>query len=361
MEKSDELKLLKAMHLHVQAEISRNDVKLFDYRGYQRFLESLVNLKEYDAFKSQKGLSENIVVPDQLIPSDEKFRSKPTAYMGLMEPPGFVPFTRLRLPQPSYENMDYSPHQIAYRTYFSSWYFSTSITSRFSSPMINLGAQNLSKYFKNPSELIDLIKDLEVSNLTLIQNCQDAEEIIESFRKKEKALKDESANEVENLMEKMKQMKERILKRDDEYIEEFNGDLNSETVLSEEEEFKKLCEKIASVFEQCSIKKEIKEDVPSNKQLNTAVAQFAQIEAHLADLLTSVSSYPPDRVAALFASVRTARRNEFRRQQREAERIRQEERNRRILERAQAPPPDVAASRHVAAKIEANLKEKSSK
>lgn len=34
-----------------------------------------------------------------------------------------------------------------------------------------------------------------------------------------------SAAEVENLMEKMKQLKEVILKGDDEYFEEFDGDL----------------------------------------------------------------------------------------------------------------------------------------
>lgn len=74
----------------------------------------------------------------------------------------------------------------------------------------------------------------------------------------------------------------------------------------------------------------------------SAVAQFAQIEAHLVALLTSVAaaeSVSPERVAALRHSVREARRNEFRRQQREAERRRQEERNQRILQRAQAPPP----------------------
>ncbi len=42
MAKEDELRSLKAQLIHVQAEISRNEIKLHDYRGYQRFLESLV-------------------------------------------------------------------------------------------------------------------------------------------------------------------------------------------------------------------------------------------------------------------------------------------------------------------------------
>ncbi|VDL18505.1 unnamed protein product [Hymenolepis diminuta] len=160
---------------------------------------------------------------------------------------------------------------------------------------------DLTKYFKNPSELIDLLKDLETSNLTLIQNCQDAEEIIESLRKTEETLKEESETEVATLTEKVKHLREIILNGDDEYIEEFN-------------------------------------------QKVTAVAQFAQIQAHFAALRSSVSSYPPGRVAALLISVRNARRNEFRRRQKEEQQKKQEERNRRILERAQAPPPSAAVS-----------------
>ncbi|KAM3176022.1 hypothetical protein ACTXT7_007322 [Hymenolepis weldensis] len=200
---------------------------------------------------------------------------------------------------------------------------------------------DLTKYFKNPSELIDLLKDLETSNLTLIQNCQDAEEIIESLRKTEKTLKEESETEVANLTEKVKHLREIILKGDDEYIEEFNQKVVPEEVANEKE-FKKLCENIATVYKECNIQKETNEEVSFGKQINTAVAQFTQIQAHFAALLSSVSSYPPERVAALLVSVRNARRNEFRRQQREEQQKKQEERNRRILERAQAPPPGAA-------------------
>ncbi|VDK20466.1 unnamed protein product [Taenia asiatica] len=220
---------------------------------------------------------------------------------------------------------------------------------------------NLNKYFKEPSELIDLLKDLEVSNLSLIQNCQDAEEIIESLRRKENMIKEKSAAEIRDLVEKMNQLEEVIVKKDNEFIEEFNKDLfklvkclfivsfnkielfcrGSEEVKCEEEQFKELCEKIAYVYEKCDLQKETKTEGATIKPIS-AVAQLAQIEAHLVALLTSVAaaaSVSPERVAALRHSVRAARRNEFRRQQREAERRRQEERNQRILQRAQAPPP----------------------
>ena len=77
------------------------------------------------------------------------------------------------------------------------------------------------------------------------------------------------------------------------------------------------------------------------------MAQLAEIEAHLYDLLTDIAIYAkssPERVASLHQLVRVARRNEFHRQQLEAERQRQEERNQRILQRAQAPPPPKKAS-----------------
>uniref|UniRef100_A0A5K3EK20 DUF4200 domain-containing protein n=2 Tax=Mesocestoides corti TaxID=53468 RepID=A0A5K3EK20_MESCO len=40
--KEEELKCLKSQLLKVQAEISRNKIRLHDYQSYQRFLESLV-------------------------------------------------------------------------------------------------------------------------------------------------------------------------------------------------------------------------------------------------------------------------------------------------------------------------------
>nr|CUU99041.1 hypothetical transcript [Hymenolepis microstoma] len=204
---------------------------------------------------------------------------------------------------------------------------------------------DLSKHFNHPSELIDLLKNLEISNLALIQSCQDAEEIVESLSKTEKALREESEREIAALSDKIEQLREIILKGDDEYIEEFNQKMVPGEVTNEEEEFKTLCENVAIVYQETS------EEAMLGKQVTTAVSQFAQIEAHLADLLSSVSSYPPQRVAHLFTSVRNARRNEFRRQQREEEQRKEEERNRRILERAQAPPPDVAAFRRAAAKL----------
>ena len=81
--------------------------------------------------------------------------------------------------------------------------------------------------------------------------------------------------------------------------------------------------------------------VPLNL-LNSPVAQLAKIEAYLYDILNDVAKAAkaaPERVAALHQAVRVARRNEFRQQQLEAERQRQEERNQRILQRAQEPPP----------------------
>ncbi|VDO04584.1 unnamed protein product [Rodentolepis nana] len=274
MEKAEYLRLLRSKILHVQAEISRNDVKLNDYRGYQRFLVTLVKMKESESSLDKQG---KIILSTQRLPY--------------------------------------------------------------------LYSEELSNYFNHPSELIDLLKNLEISNLALIQGCQDAEEVIESLSRTEKTLREESEKEVATLNEKIERLREMILEGDDEYIEEFNQKMVPEEATNEEEEFRKLCENVASVY------KEISEEVVLGKQVITAVTQFAQIEAHIAERLSSVSSYPPQRVAHLFTSVRNARRNEFRRQQREEEKRKEEERNRRILERAQAPPPDVAAFRRAAVKL----------
>ncbi|KAL5105470.1 hypothetical protein TcWFU_005204 [Taenia crassiceps] len=323
MEKAEELRILKAQYLQLQTEICRNDVKLHDYRGYQRFLESLVKVKgqqlEDDKTQSKKDLPQDVENIDTNLnkPADER----QTDVLGTVLK-AVIKFQRRLQVKPS-------------------------ATSPLEKPSVEDGESsseesfNLKKYFKEPSELIDLIKDLEVSNLSLIQNCQDAEEIIESLRRKENAIKAESAAEVKDLVEKMNQLKEVVLKKDNDFIEEFDSKLVSEEVRCEEQQFQKLCGKVAYVYEKCGLHKETKAEGATLKSIS-AVTQFAQIEAHLTALLTSVAaaeSASPERVAALRHSVRAARRNEFRRQQREVERRRQEERNQRILQRAQAPPP----------------------
>ncbi|KAL5965150.1 hypothetical protein TSMEX_007140 [Taenia solium] len=311
MEKTEELRLLKAQYLQLQTEICRNDVKLHDYRGYQRFLESLVKVKgkelENDKTQPRRGLlqdAETVNMCAKKSPDERQADVLGTVLKAVIK------FQRRLQVKPSATGAQ-------------------------------LSTKNLNKYFKEPSELIDLLKDLEVSNLSLIQNCQDAEEIIESLRRKENMIKAESTAEIKDLVEKMNQLKEVVVKKDNEFIEEFNKELGSEEVKCEEEQFKELCEKIAYVHEKCGLQKEMETEGATIKPIS-AVAQLAQIEAHLVALLTSVAaaaSVSPERVAALRHLVRAARRNEFRRQQREAERRRQEERNQRILQRAQAPPP----------------------
>jgi hypothetical protein len=39
-------------------------------------------------------------------------------------------------------------------------------------------------YFKNPQQLLDIFADLEEKNLTLIQHCQEAEEVLEEINRK---------------------------------------------------------------------------------------------------------------------------------------------------------------------------------
>ncbi|EUB59959.1 Coiled-coil domain-containing protein 37 [Echinococcus granulosus] len=280
IEKTEEFRLLNAQYLQLQAEICRNDIKLHDYRGYQRFLESLVKMNgqkngdgkiqsKTDLRKEAKSMDTSTKrSPDErqadvlgtVLKAVIKFQRQLQ-----VKPPDTSP-----LEKPSVEDGESSSEE----------------------------SFNLNKCFKESSELIDLLKDLEISNLSLIQNCQDAEETIESLRRKEEMLKTESADEVRDLVEKMNRLKAVVLKKDNEFMEEFGKEI--------------------------------------------AVAQFAQIEAHLATLLTLVTaaeSVSEARVATLRHSVRVTRLNEFHRQQREAERRRQEGRNQRILLRAQAPPP----------------------
>ncbi|CDI96817.1 coiled coil domain containing protein 37 [Echinococcus multilocularis] len=322
IEKTKEFGLLNAQYLQLKAEICRNDIKLHDYRCYQRFLESLVKMKgqktgdgKIQSMTDLQKEAKSMDTSTKRSPDERQADVLGTVLKAVIKfqrrlqvkPPDTSP-----LEKPSVEDGECSSEE----------------------------SFNLNKCFKESSELMDLLKDLEISNLSLIQNCQDAEETIESLRRKEEMLKTESTTEVRDLVEKMNRLKAVVLKKDNEFMEEFGKEMGSKEIKTEEEQFEKLCEKIAYVNEKCSLQKGKKTEVTLVRPIS-AVSQFAQIEAHLDTLLTSVTaaeSVSEVRVATLRHSVRVTRLNEFHRQQREAERRRQEGRNQRILLRAQAPP-----------------------
>uniref|UniRef100_A0A5K3EIB2 DUF4200 domain-containing protein n=1 Tax=Mesocestoides corti TaxID=53468 RepID=A0A5K3EIB2_MESCO len=197
----------------------------------------------------------------------------------------------------------------------------------------------LDNYFKEPHELITVLKDLEVANLSLIQNCQDAEDTIESLRKGEELLNKQSLKETEDVKTRMKQL--------EEIISQWNNDLSQDGMpepdegeAKQDKQFAELCEQIADVYNTCGLQKLY--PISENEEAPLrALEQFARIDAHVAFLLTSVASSgaSEERVEALRREVRAARREKLRQEQREAERAKQEERARRALLRARAPAP----------------------
>ena len=67
---------MKAQNLHIQTEISRNDAKLHEYRGYQHFLESLVKLKGDYKESDMEGNSLLVLFIEQISQKPNEFVQK---------------------------------------------------------------------------------------------------------------------------------------------------------------------------------------------------------------------------------------------------------------------------------------------
>ncbi|EPZ31136.1 hypothetical protein ROZALSC1DRAFT_28063 [Rozella allomycis CSF55] len=153
-------------------------------------------------------------------------------------------------------------------------------------------------YFQNPQQLLAIFSELEETNLSLIQNVQEMEETLEDLRQK--------THETEKSMEKAtKGLRDQI-----EFIE---------AAIKKEEE-----------------KAKILEERSKDTNIGT-LSMLTAIENKLEQLFESIEMLPPDKVEQAEKIKDKERRHRIREEKLEAQRLIQEERVQRALERAKAP------------------------
>uniref|UniRef100_A0A1I8IMY7 DUF4200 domain-containing protein n=1 Tax=Macrostomum lignano TaxID=282301 RepID=A0A1I8IMY7_9PLAT len=155
-------------------------------------------------------------------------------------------------------------------------------------------AEDLELYFSKPQELLQIFTELEESNLNLIQNCQESEETLEELRQSNQILSRRMDRETKTL---------------NEQIDKLNKSIEREESKARELEIK----------------------------CNT-LQMLTDIENRIEYLFQTLELLPPELVEAAQKSKDKERRLKAREDKKEQERLRQEERVRRALERAKEPP-----------------------
>ncbi|KAJ3183482.1 Coiled-coil domain-containing protein 38 [Geranomyces variabilis] len=187
-------------------------------------------------------------------------------------------------------------------------------------------------YFKSPQQLLDIFAELEENNLALIQNCQETEETLEELKQRIVDTEARMDQETQSLKHQIDFLNAAIAREEDKakMLEErakmfSTGNLGGE---SQEKLLEELNHKVKEVYRRC---------IGDNEATLSTLTMLTTIENRLENLFETIEMMPMDKVEQAEKMKDKERRQRLREEKMEAQRLLQEERVQRALERARAP------------------------
>ncbi|KAI8593585.1 hypothetical protein BDZ88DRAFT_93809 [Geranomyces variabilis] len=187
-------------------------------------------------------------------------------------------------------------------------------------------------YFKSPQQLLDIFAELEENNLALIQNCQETEETLEELKQRIVDTEERMDQETQSLKHQIDFLNAAIAREEDKakMLEErakmfSTGNLGGE---SQEKLLEELNHKVKEVYRRC---------IGDNEATLSTLTMLTTIENRLENLFETIEMMPMDKVEQAEKMKDKERRQRLREEKMEAQRLLQEERVQRALERARAP------------------------
>lgn len=186
-------------------------------------------------------------------------------------------------------------------------------------------------YFASPQDLLKVFSELEGHNLSLITNGQEVEESLQDLEdrvQEEQRLMREEESEAARKNAEL----EAMIEHESElswFAKERTTYFSSSNSEKQEEELAALETKVAAVYVEC---------IGENEANISALQMLTNIENKLEELFEMIAKMPPDQVEAAEKAKEKQRRIRAREEKLEAQRLHQEERVRKALERAQAAP-----------------------
>jgi len=186
-------------------------------------------------------------------------------------------------------------------------------------------------FFSSPKELLDIYAELEAHNLSLITNGQETEEALQDLEERSAADTRKMEHEVDFLASQIAGLEHEIGKEEDNcwLARERTSYFSASNLDKQEDEMKALDVKVAAVYEVC---------IGENEANISTLQMLTNIENRLEELFESIAKMPPAKVEEAERTKEKQRRIRLREEKIEAQRVHQEERVRKALERAQAAP-----------------------
>ncbi|XP_067933536.1 cilia- and flagella-associated protein 100-like [Watersipora subatra] len=188
-------------------------------------------------------------------------------------------------------------------------------------------------WFTDPQQLLDIFGELEEQNLSLIQNSQETEEALEEMRQTIKVTQIKMEKETAILKEQIDKLNTAIYKEEAKANElEMKAKMFSFGEFKQEDQDQMLAalnRKVAEVYGAC---------IGQNEANISTLQMLTNIENRLEELFEQIEMMPADKVEAAEKAKEKERRLKAREEKMEQQRLHQEERVRRALERAKAEP-----------------------
>ncbi|XP_076448152.1 cilia- and flagella-associated protein 100-like [Babylonia areolata] len=213
--------------------------------------------------------------------------------------------------------------------------------------------EELELYFKESQQLLDIFAELEEQNLSLIQNSQETEEALEEMKQNIKNTRHKMTQETKVLKEQIDKLQKAINKEEEKAAElkikakMFNyGEFKEE---DQEKSLQTLNRKVEEVYRSC---------IGDNEANISTLQMLTNIENRLEELFEMIETMPQDKVEAAEKAKEKERRLKMREEKIEQQRLHQEERVRRALERAKAEPKKTTGKKLVFRSEPPQLKKK---
>ncbi|XP_045165037.1 cilia- and flagella-associated protein 100-like isoform X3 [Mercenaria mercenaria] len=193
--------------------------------------------------------------------------------------------------------------------------------------------KDLELFFTDPQQLLDIFAELEEQNLSLIQNSQETEEALEEMKQTIKVTKQKMEKETSILKEQIDKLNTQIRKEEKRAEElKIKAKMFSYGEFKQEDQEKMLAQlnkKVEEVYRSC---------IGDNEANISTLQMLTNIENRLEELFEQIETMPQDKVEAAEKAKEKERRLKLREEKMEQQRLHQEERVRKALERAKAEP-----------------------
>jgi len=319
LEKVGEIKKIQAQITALKSEISKNEDQLKEYQTYKFFLDDLTP-KEWQESRTQRRAARKAEH------KKKKAEEKPLVAINMSK-------------RASITKQDSKSHRSSLKNIRKTSGANVEDTQSLVSGISRDSDDDYESddscelYFTDPQQLLNIFAELEEQNLSLIQNSQETEEALDEMKQTIETTKSRMNKEAEVLKAQIASLDSQISAEEEKAKElehkskmfsygQYKGD-------DQEKMLEVLNEKVEEVYRSC---------IGDNEANISTLQMLTNIENRLEELFEHIEMMPTEKVELAEKAKEKERRLKLREEKLEQQRLHQEERVRKALERAKADP-----------------------